>query len=67
MSSAGPFHSTCSTNWPLASVMVKGTTLPLASMPPWQKAQLKPPFSVVSNMSAPRATKVSLKFSRAPA
>jgi hypothetical protein len=63
---AGAFHCTCFTNWPLASVMVNSTELPVASMPPWQKAQLKPPFSVVSNIWEPRSMNLRLKSARAP-
>ena len=48
--------------------MVYGAAPPVAFMPPWQPAQLKPPSAVVANSSAPHLAKLGSKpSSRAPA
>ena len=47
---AGACQLTLATKSPLASVIVNGAAPPVASMPPWQPAQLRPPSAVAANM-----------------
>ena len=49
------------------SVTVPGALPPVAFMPPWHPAQLKPPSAVGRNRSSPHPARVSAACSLAPA